>query len=192
MLTSSIYVPRQDLSVREIGANKLPLLQLLCMKVLTMGALFVLPNFAQEDVLVYVVSLMVALEFWTAKNMGRRLLHADWRVDSQTGQDRWLFEAQLAAPAQLYEAVFWYSFLMYGLVLAVMLGLSLSVGKVSLACAIAIGVGANAVNFWAFGKIIKLRNNGTLQKLAKEVVGPAQAMEMTVQLPLLPSRSKLG
>lgn len=125
----------------------------------------------QEDRLAQLLSLLIAFEFWTTKNMGRRLLQACWHVDSSTGEDRWVFEASMKAPSQAIEAVFWYSFLLYGLVLVVMLVLSLTIGKNSLCCAIVLGLGCNFVNFWAFGKIMKLRNNGTLARMVEEVMG---------------------
>jgi hypothetical protein len=131
-----------------------------------------LPDLMQEDRLAQLVSLLIAGEFWTTKNMGRRLLNASWYVDSSTGEDKWIFEASLKVPTETVEAVFWYSFLMYGLILIVMFVLSLSLDKISLCCSILLGLGCNLINFWAFGKIMKLRNNGTLLNMVGEVVGP--------------------
>jgi hypothetical protein len=82
---------------------------------------------------------------------------------------------------------------MYEVVLVVMMGLALYVNKTSLACAVSLGVGANAVNFWAFAKIIKLRNNGTLRRMVGEVVGEqGREMEMTVRLPLIHGDNRKG
>lgn len=63
--------------------------------------------------------------------------------------------------------MFWYSFLLYGIMLLVYLFLSLSLGYISLSCSIFLGICSNMVNFWAFSKVIKLRNNGTLNKLVQ-------------------------
>lgn len=51
--------------------------------------------------------------------------------------------------------------------LLVYLFLSLSLGYISLSCSIFLGICSNMVNFWAFSKVIKLRNNGTLNKLVQ-------------------------
>ena len=75
----------------------------------------------------------------------------------------------------------------------VMLVLSLSLGRYSLSCATILGTGCNILNCWAFGKIMKLRNNGTLLKMMGEVIDdPERGMEMTIQLPLLANKSALG
>lgn len=103
-----------------------------------------------------------------------------------------MFEASMKAPSETIEAVFWYSFLLYGLVLLVLLVLSLSLSKYSLGCAILLGLGCNLINFWAFGKIMKLRNNGTLINMVGEVVSdPERGLEMTVQLPLLANKPEV-
>lgn len=61
MLTSSIYIPRENLSVREIQANKLPFLQILLMKTLVILVLFILPGLLQDNHLIYLTSLLIAL-----------------------------------------------------------------------------------------------------------------------------------
>jgi hypothetical protein len=61
MLTSSIYIPRENLSVREIQANKLPFLQILLMKTLVILLLFILPGWLQDNYLIYLTSLLIAL-----------------------------------------------------------------------------------------------------------------------------------
>jgi hypothetical protein len=162
------------------------------MKAVVVITVMAFSEWMQEDRLAQLLSLLVALEFWTAKNVGKRLLQASWYVDSSTGEDRWIFEASMKVPSQTIEAIFWYSFILYGLLLLVMLALSMSMGKHSLSCAILLGLGCNIINFWAFGKIMKLRNNGTLLNMVAEVVGDSErGLEMTVQLPLLANKSTL-
>ena len=46
--------------------------------------------------------------------------------------------------------------------MAVAIAIIISVGKFSLACALVIAFAANYANFYAFGKIIGLRNSGVL------------------------------
>jgi len=55
---------------------------------------------------------------------------------------------------------------LYGVLLAVAIAIILSVSKFSLASALMISFAANYVNFYAFGKIIALRNSGVLEKIA--------------------------
>jgi MFS superfamily sulfate permease-like transporter len=43
-----------------------------------------------------------------------------------------------------------------------------TMGKFSLVCAIIIGIVVNYVNFYAFSKIITLRNSGVLEMIADE------------------------
>lgn len=50
--------------------------------------------------------------------------------------------------------------------MAVTIVIMMSVGKFSLASALVIAFAANYVNFYAFGKIIALRNAGILEKIA--------------------------
>ena len=50
-------------------------------------------------------------------------------------------------------------------------GFSIYIIKYSLACSISFGTVCNLINFWAFTKILKLRNNGNLANMVAEVMG---------------------
>jgi len=58
----------------------------------------------------------------------------------------------------MFEALFWYSFLLFGIMLIVMGVLCFTDSKLSLACAIFIGIVTNYINFYAFSNIIQMRN----------------------------------
>ncbi len=63
--------------------------------------------------------------------------------------------------------------------------------KYSIVCAIIIAFAANYVNFYAFGKIITLRNAGVLEKIADEAKIEGEMRE-TIRLPMMHNRlSKL-
>lgn len=67
------------------------------------------------------------------------------------------------------EEVFWYSQVIYGAVLLVAGLIMLGMAKYSLLCAVIIASVANYVNFFAFSKIISLRNAGVLDQIAEDV-----------------------
>ena len=101
-----------------------------------------------------------------SKNLGRKFLNANWYIDTTEEKEEWVYEASLISPSELYESIFWYSFLIYGIVLIPLMILSISENKLSLACAIFIGLVANYINFYAFSNIIMMRNEGVLQLIS--------------------------
>ena len=105
-----------------------------------------------------IITVGVSLEFWVSKNLGRKFLQANWYVSTEGYEDEWVYEANLKSPTEMYEAVFWYSFILYGFILIVMSCLLVHDGKLSLFCAVIIGMIANYINFYAFSQIIEMRN----------------------------------
>lgn len=66
----------------------------------------------------------------------------------------------------MFEALFWYSFIFFGIMLVVMGVITIVDSKISLACAILIGIVENYINFYAFSNIIDMRNEGVLQMIS--------------------------
>lgn len=99
--------------------------------------------------------------------MGRLYLQASWSIDCSGEEDLWIYEANFKAPSQ-YEEIFWYSQIVYGVGLVIATLIVAGAGKYSLACAGVIAFSANYVNFFAFSKIITLRNAGVLDRIAKD------------------------
>lgn len=65
--------------------------------------------------------------------------------------------------------------------------------KLSLFCAILIGICCTIANFYTFGKIINLRNEGILKKISDEVIPDASAIKMPlIHQSKLDRRTKLG
>ena len=99
-----------------------------------------------------------------------------------------MYEAGLSSPSELYESIFWYSFIVYGLILIPILILSMTQNKLSLVCAIIVGVVTNYINFYAFSNIITMRNEGILQLISDEALG--EGIGETIKLPMV-YKSKL-
>ena len=64
-------------------------------------------------------------------------------------------------------------------------------GKFSLACACLIAFGVNYVNFYAFSKVITLRNAGILEKIAEDA-GAEGELKETIKLPMLYRSKKIN
>ena len=67
----------------------------------------------------------------------------------------------------------------------------LGMAKYSLLCAIIIASVANYVNFFAFSKIINIRNAGILDQIAEEVKVDGELKE-TIRLPMVHRKSQIG
>jgi hypothetical protein len=68
---------------------------------------------------------------------------------------------------QLYEELFWYSQIIYGIFLIFAVVIISMLHKYSLLCSIIIAFAANYVNFFAFSKIISMRNSGVFDMIAE-------------------------
>lgn len=163
--------------------NKRFIFEILIVKAALLILMFTLPPIMNEEFLCILVTILVAIDFWTSKNLGRKFLCACWYINTEGEEDEWVYEASLKSPTEIYEALFWYSFLMFGILMLVMGILSLVVSKLSLACAILIGFVANYINFYAFSNIIEMRNEGILQMISDEVQG--EGVGETIKLPLV-------
>ena len=134
--------------------NRRFIFEILIIKVAILVILFVMPPIMNEELLCILVTVLVAIDFWSSKTLGRKFLCAYWYINTEGEEDEWVYEASLKSPTEVYEALFWYSFLMFGILLLVMGILSIVLSKLSLSCAILIGLVANYINFYAFSNII--------------------------------------
>lgn len=148
--------------------------------------LFICPFLLREETLCLISTPLVAIEFWASRNFGRKFLQAEWHVDTSTEEDIWVYEAQLSAPAG-FEAVFWYSFVLYGAALVASMLMSLKDGRLSLLCVQITAFVANYIHFFAYSTIIRLRNEGVFQQIAKEALGQESVINVkeSVRLPLV-------
>ena len=85
-------------------------------------------------------------------------MNANWYIDTSSENDEWVYEAGMRSPSEIYEGIFWYSFIVYGLILIPLLGVCFFQSKFSLSAAIVIGIVANYINFYAFSNVISMRN----------------------------------
>jgi hypothetical protein len=124
--------------------------------------------------------------------MGRRYLQASWSIDTTGEEEVWVYEANFRSPSAM-EEVFWYSQVIYGAVLLIAGMIMLGMAKYSLLCAILIASVANYVNFFAFSKIISIRNAGVLDQIAEEVKaeGGGEIRE-SIRLPMVHRKSQIG
>lgn len=99
------------------------------------------------------------------KNLGRKYLLASWSIDTTGEEEVWVYEANFKSPSSL-EEIFWYAQVVYGVILIVSACIILGMHKYSLLCAIVIASIANYVNFYAFSKIITIRNAGIFDQIA--------------------------
>lgn len=121
--------------------------------------------------------------------MGRVYLQAAWSVDCSGEEDVWVYEANFKSPSQ-YEEIFWYSQIIYGILLVIAVIIVAAAGKFSLAVAGLIAFGCNYMNFSAFSKIITLRNSGVLDQIANDAGAKGEERE-TIRIPMM-HRSKIG
>lgn len=121
--------------------------------------------------------------------MGRVYLQAAWSVDCSGEEDVWIYEANFKSPSK-YEEFFWYSQIIYGVLLVIATIIVAGTGKFSLATAGIIAFGCNYVNFTAFSKIITLRNSGVLDQVANDAGAQGEVRE-TIKIPMM-HRSKIG
>lgn len=128
------------------------------MKVLVLILLFSLPPIMEEGMLCSLMMMIVAVEFWLSKNLGRKFLNASWYIETDGEEDQWVYEAGMSSPTELYENIFWYSFILYGILLIPMLLLTFFDHKLSLSCVVLTAIVANYINFYAFSTIITVRN----------------------------------
>ena len=190
MISSIIYEGKSRIALSTIvfPADKCKIIEICLFKVIILVCLFIFPPLIQQEILSFVATVCFSLEFWISKNLGRKFLNASWFIDTEKENDEWVYEAGLKSPSEIYESIFWYSFIVYGLVLIPIFILSLTQDKLSLACAILIGVVANYINFYAFSNIITMRNEGILQLISDEAVG--EGIGETIKLPMI-YKSKL-
>jgi hypothetical protein len=50
-----------------------------------------LPLIFKGDTVCFFLTIAIALEFWTNKNLARSFLKAHWFVDTSTEKDRWVY-----------------------------------------------------------------------------------------------------
>jgi hypothetical protein len=127
--------------------------------------IFLFGDLFSQQVACMFVTIACSLEFWITKNLGRRYLMASWSIDTSGEEEVWIYEANFKSPSSL-EEIFWYSQILYGIILLVAAAIILSMSKYSLLCSIVIAFAANYVNFYAFSKIINLRNAGVFDQIA--------------------------
>lgn len=168
MLSSIRYTSKSKLalSTSTLIPNKLIILQIVLTKILVLATLFTSPSLLPENTVCTIIVVLVAFDFWVSKNLGRKYVNACWYVDTSQKEDEWVYEAGLKSVEEEFEAIFWYSFILYGALLFVFVVLSLTIGKLSLLCAVLIGCVSNYINFYAFSTIIELRNEGILQMIS--------------------------
>ena len=185
-----LYTRRSNLGLSStFGADKSIIGEILGAKIIILLILFIFPPFVDKEAMCIVITIAVSLEFWISKNLGRKFLQASWYVSTEGEEDEWVYQANLKSPTETYEAVFWYSFILYGFILIVMSILLIHDNKLSLLCAVFIGMVTNYINFYAFSQIIQMRNEGVLNKLAEQVCGAG--VGETIKLPMR-YRTKLG
>ena len=161
------------------------------MKVAVVVMSIFMPLFLKGDTVCFFLTIGISLEFWTNKNLARSFLRAHWFVYTSTQKDRWVFEAEVKKP-DTYEGLFWFSSVVYMVLLAVCLLYYSSKRELSLGCSLLIGLICSYLNFFAYSKIMKARREGLLDKISEEVgEGLFNNNTATVQLPLVTVRSQL-
>jgi hypothetical protein len=55
----------------------------LLIKVILLAVLFILPPIMNEEFLCIIVTILVAIDFWVSKNLGKKFLNACWYIDTQ-------------------------------------------------------------------------------------------------------------
>jgi hypothetical protein len=122
--------------------------------------------------------------------MGRRYLQASWSIDTTGEEEIWVYEANFRSPSSM-EEVFWYSQVVYGAVLIIAGLILLGMAKYSIVCAVVIASVANYVNFFAFSKIISMRNAGVFELIALDMKSEGEIKE-TIRLPMVHRKSQIG
>ena len=138
------------------------------MKIVVVAMAIFFPLLFKGDTACFFLTIAIALEFWTNKNLARSFLKAYWFVDTTTEKDRWVYEAEVKKP-DTFEGLFWFSSLVYMVLLAVCFLYYVSRHELSLGCSLFIGLLCSYLNFFAYSKIIKLRDEGVLQKISTDV-----------------------
>ena len=169
MIASVIYSSAESrvLDESSFSPSKSPLFQIIIAKVVIIVLIFLLGDLLPQLYAAMIIAFLSGLEFWITKNLGRLYLHASWSIDCSGDEDVWIYEANFKSPSN-YEEVFWYSQVIYAVGLTAGFIIVAASAKLSLACAVLIAFTANYVNFYAFSKIITLRNAGVLDKIANE------------------------
>jgi hypothetical protein len=160
------------------------------MKLAVVGIAIFMPLMLKGDTACFILTIAIALEFWTNKNLARSFLQAHWFVDTTTEKDRWVYEAKVKKP-DTYEGLFWFSSIVYMVLLAVCFLYYASRHQLSLGCSLVIGLVCAYLNFFAYSKIMKLRDEGVLEKISAEVGENPFENGATIQLPLITVRSEL-
>jgi hypothetical protein len=158
MISSVAYTPKaSQLTESTFQPARSPLFQILAAKVIVVCLLYVLGGLCSQQIASMLVTVGAGLEFWLTKNVGRKYLQAAWSIDTSQGEEIWVYEASLKSPAS-FEELFWYSQVIYGILLIIAAVIASAEQKYSVLCAIAIAFTANYVNFFAFSRIITMRN----------------------------------
>lgn len=67
--------------------DKALLIEILIFKIVIGLVLFIFPPLIGEGKLCIVITVLVALDFWMTKNLGRRILSAFWYIDTEGQED---------------------------------------------------------------------------------------------------------
>jgi hypothetical protein len=191
MFSSVVYTPANSrvAETSSFSPSKSPIFQIIIAKAVTIFLIFFLGDLLPQFLATIIISISSGLEFWVTKNMGRVYLQAAWSVDCSGEEDVWVYEANFKSPSQ-YEEIFWYSQIIYGILLVIAVIIVAAAGKFSLAVAGLIAFGCNYMNFSAFSKIITLRNSGVLDQIANDAGAKGEERE-TIRIPMM-HRSKIG
>jgi hypothetical protein len=127
------------------------------MKILVTCMAIFCPLLLKGDTVCFFLTILIAFEFWVNKNLARTFLKAHWFVDTTTEKDRWVYEAQVKKP-DTYEGLFWFSSIIYIVLLFICLLYYISRKELSLSCSLVIGIICAYLNFFAYSKIIKARS----------------------------------
>jgi hypothetical protein len=160
-----------------------PVVQIILAKAVLFVTIFLIGDLLSQVYSSMIIALGAGLEFWITKNLGRIYLQASWSIDCEGEEDVWIYEANFKSPSK-YEEIFWYSQIVYAVGLGIAAVIVGANRQFSLATAVAIAFGANYINFFAFSKIITLRNEGVLDKIAEEV-GAVGEMKETIKIPMM-------
>jgi hypothetical protein len=133
------------------------LFQIIFMKILVTCMAIFCPLLLKGDTVCFFLTILIAFEFWVNKNLARTFLKAHWFVDTTTEKDRWVYEAQVKKP-DTYEGLFWFSSIIYIVLLFICLLYYISRKELSLSCSLVIGIICAYLNFFAYSKIIKARS----------------------------------
>lgn len=191
MFSSVVYTPANS-RIQETSSfspSKSPIFQIIIAKAITIFLIFFLGDLLPQFGATLIVCISSGLEFWITKNMGRVYLQAAWSVDCSGEEDVWVYEANFKSPSQ-FEEIFWYSQIIYGVLLVIATIIVAAAAKFSLAMAGVIAFGCNYVNFAAFSKIITLRNSGVLDQVANDAGAEGEVRE-TIKIPMV-HRSRIG